>query len=57
MRYSAALLEHFLNPRNAGLMREPDGVGAETGTFLRPGDRIEAELEHMGILSSKVVRP
>lgn len=29
MRYSPALLEHFLNPRNAGLMREPDGVGAE----------------------------
>ena len=29
MRYSAALLDHFLNPRNAGLMREPDGVGVE----------------------------
>jgi nitrogen fixation protein NifU and related proteins len=29
VRYSATLLEHFLNPRNAGLMREPDGVGAE----------------------------
>ena len=29
MRYSAALLEHCLHPRNAGLMREPDGVGAE----------------------------
>jgi nitrogen fixation NifU-like protein len=29
VRYSPALLEHFLNPRNAGLMREPDGVGAE----------------------------
>ena len=29
MRYSTTLLEHFLNPRNAGLMREPDGVGAE----------------------------
>jgi nitrogen fixation NifU-like protein len=29
MRYSAALLEHFLNPRNAGLMREPDGVGED----------------------------
>jgi nitrogen fixation NifU-like protein len=29
MRYSAALLEHFLNPRNAGLMREPDGVGVD----------------------------
>jgi nitrogen fixation protein NifU and related proteins len=29
VRYSPSLLEHFLNPRNAGLMREPDGVGAE----------------------------
>jgi nitrogen fixation protein NifU and related proteins len=29
VRYSPTLLEHFLNPRNAGLMREPDGVGAE----------------------------
>jgi nitrogen fixation protein NifU and related proteins len=29
VRYSPVLLEHFLNPRNSGLMREPDGVGAE----------------------------
>jgi nitrogen fixation protein NifU and related proteins len=29
VRYSPTLLEHFLNPRNSGLMREPDGVGAE----------------------------
>jgi nitrogen fixation NifU-like protein len=29
VRYSATLLDHFLNPRNAGLMREPDGVGAD----------------------------
>ena len=29
MRYSPALLDHFLNPRNAGLMREPDGVGVK----------------------------
>jgi nitrogen fixation protein NifU and related proteins len=29
MRYSARLLEHFLNPRNAGLMRDPDGAGAD----------------------------
>ena len=29
MRYSPTLVEHFLNPRNAGLMREPDGVGVE----------------------------
>ncbi len=29
MRYSAVLLDHFLNPRNAGLMREPDGAGED----------------------------
>ena len=28
-----------------------------TGTFLRAGDRIEAEVEGIGILASKVVRP
>jgi nitrogen fixation NifU-like protein len=25
--YSAALIDHFRNPRNAGMMRDPDGVG------------------------------
>jgi nitrogen fixation NifU-like protein len=29
VRYSPTLIEHFLNPRNAGLMRGPDGVGVE----------------------------
>ncbi len=29
MRYSAVLIDHFLNPRNAGLMREPDGTGED----------------------------
>ncbi|MBI4638922.1 MAG: iron-sulfur cluster assembly scaffold protein [Candidatus Rokubacteria bacterium] len=29
MRYSARLIDHFLNPRNAGMMREPDGVGQD----------------------------
>jgi nitrogen fixation NifU-like protein len=29
MRYSATLVDHFLNPRNAGLMRDPDGVGQD----------------------------
>jgi nitrogen fixation NifU-like protein len=29
VRYSPALLDHFLNPRNAGLMQEPDGVGVD----------------------------
>ena len=27
MRYSPLLVDHFLNPRNAGMMRDPDGVG------------------------------
>ncbi len=27
MIYSAALIDHFRNPRNAGMMRDPDGVG------------------------------
>jgi 2-keto-4-pentenoate hydratase/2-oxohepta-3-ene-1,7-dioic acid hydratase in catechol pathway len=35
----------------------PEGVGAASGNFLKAGDRIEAEVEHIGILSSKVVRP
>jgi 2-keto-4-pentenoate hydratase/2-oxohepta-3-ene-1,7-dioic acid hydratase in catechol pathway len=35
----------------------PEGVGAATGNFLKAGDRIEAEVEHIGVLPSKVVRP
>lgn len=27
MEYSDTLIDHFRNPRNAGMMREPDGVG------------------------------
>jgi nitrogen fixation NifU-like protein len=29
VRYSATLVEHFLHPRNAGLMRDPDGAGED----------------------------
>jgi nitrogen fixation NifU-like protein len=29
VRYSRALVEHFLHPRNFGLMRDPDGTGEE----------------------------
>jgi nitrogen fixation NifU-like protein len=29
VRYSLTLIDHFLNPRNAGLMRDPDGAGEE----------------------------
>ena len=35
----------------------PEGVGAATGNFLKAGDRIEAEIEQIGVLNSKVVRP
>jgi len=27
VRYSETLIEHFRHPRNAGMMRDPDGVG------------------------------
>jgi nitrogen fixation NifU-like protein len=27
VEYSATLIDHFRHPRNAGMMREPDGVG------------------------------
>ncbi|MGH7278682.1 MAG: iron-sulfur cluster assembly scaffold protein [Candidatus Rokuibacteriota bacterium] len=27
MRYSSTLVDHFMHPRNAGVMRGPDGVG------------------------------
>jgi nitrogen fixation protein NifU and related proteins len=29
VRYGALVVDHFLNPRNAGLMRDPDGVGED----------------------------
>jgi len=36
VRYSPTLVDHFLNPRNAGMMREPDAVGE--GEFEGCGD-------------------
>jgi len=52
MRYSDVLVDHFLNPRNAGLMREPDGVGADeydgcgdlARFFLRVRDGVATEV-------------
>jgi len=29
VRYSAALVDHFRNPRNVGMMQSPDGVGED----------------------------
>ena len=36
MRYSPTLVDHFLNPRNAGIMRQPDAVGQ--GEYAGCGD-------------------
>ena len=52
MRYSPTVVDHFLNPRNAGLMRAPDGVGEDeyagcgdlTRFFLRVRDGRAAEV-------------
>ena len=37
--YNEILIEHFINPRNAGLLTKPDGVGTmgdpDCGDFLR----------------------
>jgi nitrogen fixation protein NifU and related proteins len=52
MRYSATLVDHFLNPRNAGLMREPDGTGEDeyagcgdlTRFFLRVREGLATEV-------------
>ena len=52
MRYSAVLVDHFLNPRNAGLMRDADGVGEHeyegcgdlTRFFLRVREERVAEM-------------
>ena len=40
MEYSAALIDHFRNPRNAGMMREPDGVEEAVGGL--PAERRHA---------------
>ena len=36
MNYSETLIDHFRNPRNAGMMLDPDAVGEET--FAACGD-------------------
>jgi nitrogen fixation NifU-like protein len=46
VNYSPTLIDHFRNPRNAGMMRDPDGVGEAEYTecmdlarfYLRIGD-------------------
>ena len=35
----------------------PSGVGAATGTYLKPGDLVEAEIDGIGCLRNRVVGP
>ena len=35
----------------------PEGVGAALGKFLNAGDKIEAEVEKIGVLDNRVVKP
>jgi nitrogen fixation NifU-like protein len=56
--YSATLIDHFRNPRNAGMMRDPDGVGeVEDGQCMdlarfylrvREGRVVEARFQTYG---------
>ncbi len=35
----------------------PEGVGAALGKFLKAGDKMEAEVERIGVLTNKIVAP
>lgn len=58
MRYSERLIDHFRNPRNAGLMRDPDAVGeaedpechdiARFYLRVRDGQVVEARFQTYG---------
>lgn len=43
-----------LEPGDVIATGTPAGVGATTGTFLNPGDRMEGRIEHIGTLSTSV---
>jgi 2-keto-4-pentenoate hydratase/2-oxohepta-3-ene-1,7-dioic acid hydratase in catechol pathway len=46
-----------LRPGDVIATGTPEGVGAATGKLLRVGDRIEAEVERIGVLANRVVAP
>jgi 2-keto-4-pentenoate hydratase/2-oxohepta-3-ene-1,7-dioic acid hydratase in catechol pathway len=57
-RCIAVLSEGFtLRPGDVIATGTPEGVGAALGTFLKAGDRIEAEIEKIGVLANRVVAP
>lgn len=46
-----------LDPGDLVLTGTPAGVGSPKGTFLSVGDRVEAEIEHIGKLSVRIQEP
>lgn len=46
-----------LEPGDIILTGTPSGAGLKTGTFLKPGDRIEAEVEKVGTLVVEITDP
>ena len=46
-----------LHPGDVLLTGTPAGVGFPKRTFLKPGDRIDAEIEMIGILSVVIGQP
>jgi 2-keto-4-pentenoate hydratase/2-oxohepta-3-ene-1,7-dioic acid hydratase in catechol pathway len=46
-----------LNPGDFILTGTPAGVGATTGTYLKPGDVMVAEVEGLGALTTPVISP
>lgn len=53
-----AFLSRFVTLRPGDLlcMGTPGGVGDTTGTYLQPGDVVEATIERLGVLTNVVVR-
>jgi 2-keto-4-pentenoate hydratase/2-oxohepta-3-ene-1,7-dioic acid hydratase in catechol pathway len=54
----AVLSEGFtVRPGDVIATGTPEGVGAATGKFLKIGDKLEAEVERIGVLDNRVGRP
>ncbi len=57
-RCIAVLSEGFtLVPGDVMATGTPEGVGAALGKFLKAGDKLEAEVEKIGVLANRVVAP
>lgn len=54
----AVLSEGFtIRPGDVIATGTPEGVGAALGKFLKAGDRMETEVEKIGVLENRVARP